>query len=98
MTYAPGAVSGWMGERVIVFGDVFHTPVQLERPEWPSRPDVDRSGVVSARERIAAELTEPGTVGFAFHFGDQAFGRPVGTDWVPVRAPALLPAPRTVTA
>lgn len=84
------------GERVIVLGDVFHTPAQLAHPEWPSRPDADESGVLAARRRITAELGQPGTIGFAFHFGDQAFGRLTGTDWVPVPAPALLPAPRTV--
>jgi glyoxylase-like metal-dependent hydrolase (beta-lactamase superfamily II) len=83
-------------ERVVVFGDVFHTPAQLVHPEWPSRPDVDQNGVVAARKRIAAELAEPGTVGFAFHFGDQTFGRLRGTDWVPVPAPALLSTPKTV--
>ncbi|MER7676353.1 MBL fold metallo-hydrolase [Streptomyces sp. NPDC096934] len=84
-------------ERVIVFGDVFHIPAQLARPEWTSLPDADRDGVLSARRRITAELARPGTTGFAFHFGDQAFGRPAGADWIPVRAPALHPAPRTVT-
>ncbi|GGZ30691.1 MBL fold metallo-hydrolase [Streptomyces olivaceoviridis] len=83
-------------ERLVVLGDVFHTPAQLAHPEWPSRPDVDQSGVMAARKRIAAELERPGTLGFAFHFGDQAFGRLAGTDWVPVPARALFPTPRTV--
>lgn len=83
-------------ERVIVFGDVFHTPAQMAHPEWPSRPDSDRRGVIAARERLAAELARPRTVGFAYHFGDQAFGRLTGTDWVPVPATWLSPAPRTI--
>ncbi|MEW2296118.1 MBL fold metallo-hydrolase [Streptomyces sp. NPDC006743] len=84
------------GERVIVLGDVFHAPAQLTHPDWPSRPDIDRAGVRAARRRLTAELGQPGTIGFAFHFGDQAFGRLTGTGWAPVAAPALLPAPRTV--
>lgn len=41
----------------------------------------------------------PGTLGFACHFGDQAFGRLTRTppglhDWEPVPAVAILPAPR----
>lgn len=82
--------------RAVVFGDVFHTPAQLAHPDWPSLPDADHSRVAAARKRITAELQQPGTVGFAFHFGDQVFGRLEGTNWVPVPAPALFPAPRTV--
>ncbi|MFJ4467901.1 MBL fold metallo-hydrolase [Streptomyces sp. NPDC089424] len=83
-------------ERVIVFGDVFHTPAQVAHPEWSSRPDTDRRGVIAARARLAGELARARTVGFAFHFGDQAFGRLTGTDWVPVPAAILAPAPRTL--
>ncbi|KUN18782.1 MBL fold metallo-hydrolase [Streptomyces antibioticus] len=83
-------------ERVVVFGDVFHTPAQLTHPEWPSRPDLEHKAVTAARQRVAAELARPRTIGFAFHFGDQAFGRMTGTDWTPVPAPAILPPPRNV--
>ena len=45
------------------------------------------------------ELAEPGTIGFGFHFGDQAFGRTVvdtagETIWEPVPSSILAPAPR----
>ena len=45
------------------------------------------------------ELEQPGTVGFASHFGDQAFGRLTGTEtglhaWEPVPATPIMPAPR----
>lgn len=85
--------------RVIAFGDVFHFPGQIAHPEWPSRPDIDAAAVVAARRRIAGELSQPDTVGFACHFGDQAFGRVVpGPDglpvWQAVAAEAVLPAPR----
>ncbi|MGW2297396.1 MBL fold metallo-hydrolase [Streptomyces violaceorubidus] len=83
-------------ERVVVFGDVFHTPAQLAHPEWPSGPDLEHSEVLAARRRVAGELARPDTIGFAFHFGDQAFGRLTGTRWTPVPAPAVLPTPRTV--
>jgi hypothetical protein len=52
---------------------------------------------LAARQRLVAELTEPDTLGFAFHFGDQAFGRVVRDEqvgWQPVPAVALLPTPR----
>jgi glyoxylase-like metal-dependent hydrolase (beta-lactamase superfamily II) len=85
-------------ERVIAFGDVFHVPGQVAHPDWPSLPDVDHEGVLAARTRLVAELEHPGTIGFACHFGDQAFGRVVRDGgllrWEPVPAKALLPAPR----
>jgi glyoxylase-like metal-dependent hydrolase (beta-lactamase superfamily II) len=84
--------------RVIAFGDVFHIPAQITHPDWPSAPDVDGAAVVAARGRLIAELRHPGTIGFACHFGDQAFGRVVvdgdEAHWEPVEAVALLPAPR----
>jgi hypothetical protein len=45
------------------------------------------------------ELEQPGTLGFACHFGDQAFGRLIRPQtglhgWEPVSATAILPAPR----
>ncbi|MEV4969816.1 MBL fold metallo-hydrolase [Streptomyces scopuliridis] len=83
-------------ERVVVFGDVFHIPAQISHPHWGSRPDSDSAAVMTARTRIAKELARPGTIGFAFHFGDQAFGRLRGTEWEPVETEAILPAPRAL--
>lgn len=89
--------------RLIAFGDAFHIPGQLAHPDWPSRPDVDAEAVVAARTRLVDELTQPGTLGFGCHFGDQAFGRVVrGGDglarWEPVPAVPLQPAPRRLGA
>jgi glyoxylase-like metal-dependent hydrolase (beta-lactamase superfamily II) len=85
--------------RLIVFGDAFHIPAQLAHPDWTSKPDVDGMAVLAARQRLIAELEHPGTLGFSYHFGDQAFGRVVRDEkwlpaWEPVPAVALLPAPR----
>jgi glyoxylase-like metal-dependent hydrolase (beta-lactamase superfamily II) len=87
------------GARLVALGDGFHVPAQLAHPEWPSAPDIDGDAVVAARHRLLAELEQPGTLGFAFHFGDQAFGRIERTQdgspgWEPVPATALMPAPR----
>jgi hypothetical protein len=38
-------------------------------------PDIDGDAVLAARRRLLAVLEQPGTLGFAFHLGDQAFGR-----------------------
>jgi hypothetical protein len=85
--------------RCLSWLDAFHIPAQIAYPEWPSMPDVDTDAVLAARARLVAELEQPGTLGFAFHFGDQAFGRLKRTesglrDWEPVSAPAVIPAPR----
>ncbi|MFE5580842.1 MBL fold metallo-hydrolase [Kitasatospora sp. NPDC056531] len=96
--HSPGhttfVVSAGGGRRILVFGDAFHTPAQVAHPEWPSGPDTNVDKVLKARRTLLAELRKPHTYGFAFHFGDQAFGR-VGEDgrWHPVPARALLPTP-----
>ncbi|MFF5983903.1 MBL fold metallo-hydrolase [Streptomyces olindensis] len=100
--HSPGhttyVISASGGRQVLVFGDAFHTPVQLTHPEWPSGPDTDSDGVRRARETLLARLLRPRTHAFAFHFGDQAFGRVVrdGTGaarWRPAPARKLLPPP-----
>ncbi len=81
--HSPGhttyVVSARRGRRVLIFGDAFHTPVQLAHPEWPSGPDTDVAGVLKARTTLLAQLHAPRTLGFAFHFGDQTFGRVTAT-------------------
>ena len=77
----------------------FHVPAQLRHPDRPSLPDIDADAVLAARHKLIHELEQPGTLGFACHFGDQAFGRLARTpdgdpDWDPVPAAAILPAPR----
>jgi glyoxylase-like metal-dependent hydrolase (beta-lactamase superfamily II) len=94
------AASG--GRHVLVFGDAFHTPAQLTRPEWPSGPDTDTGAVLKARRVLLDRLLLPRTHAFAFHFGDQAFGRVVrdGTGavrWRPAPARKLLPPPITLS-
>jgi glyoxylase-like metal-dependent hydrolase (beta-lactamase superfamily II) len=104
--HSPGHTSyviSTSASRLIAFGDAFHIPAQLAHPDWPSKPDVDGVAVMAARKRLVAELTEPDTLGFAFHFGDQAFGRVVRDEqglpgWQPVPAVALLPTPRLLGA
>ena len=89
------------GNRLVAFGDCFHTPAQLGHPDWPSAPDVDPSAVAIARRRILVELGAANTVGFAVHFGDQPFGRVIGLgteplSWLPLPTTVLLAPPRGV--
>lgn len=56
---------------------MFHSPAQLAHPDWGSAPDSDAELVQGARSRVLTELLAPDTYAFAFHFGDQPFGRVV---------------------
>jgi glyoxylase-like metal-dependent hydrolase (beta-lactamase superfamily II) len=99
--HSPGhttyVISATGGRSVLVFGDAFHIPAQITRPDWPSGPDVDVDAVLKARHTLLDRLTAPRTHAFAFHFGDQVFGRVVrdanGARWQPVPARSLLPHP-----
>lgn len=61
--------------RVIVFGDIMHSPVQLAHPEWRAASDSDPDGAVRIRAALLDELTEPNTWGVGGHFADVVFGR-----------------------
>jgi glyoxylase-like metal-dependent hydrolase (beta-lactamase superfamily II) len=92
-------ITSGTGSRLIAFGDAFHIPAQLAHPDWPSMPDIDGQAVLAARAQLTRELEQPDTLGFACHFGDQAFGRLTRTQtglpaWEPVPATVLMPAPR----
>ena len=88
-------ITSQTGQRLVVFGDAFHTPAQLAHPDWTSAADSDPAVALRARLRLLADLAAPHTLGFGFHFGDQPFGR-VTTDgvWVPVPSTVLAPPPR----
>ena len=101
--HSPGhtsyVVTSRTGRRLIALGDAFHITAQLAHPDWLSVADSDAAGVTAARRRLLAELSEPKTIGFGFHFGDQPFGRvvsgPDGTPaWLPVPTSVLAPPPR----
>lgn len=101
--HTPGHTSYLMttrrGRRVLAVGDAFHTPAQIANTAWRSDPDSDPTAVPGARARVLAELLFPNTIGFAFHFGDQPFGRVTASPrgeliWQAVPTTALLPPPR----
>ncbi|MGW0581255.1 MBL fold metallo-hydrolase [Streptomyces sp. NPDC002920] len=75
--HATYIVTSSTGKRLVVFGDAFHSPAQLGHPDWGSAPDSNTESVQEARSRVLSELLKPDTYAFAFHFGDQPFGRVV---------------------
>ncbi len=75
-------------QRMIAFGDVMHSPVQVAHPTWSAANDHDRALSTHRRTRLVRELAQPDTIGFGIHFADVPFGRvhqdERGTRWVPV--------------
>lgn len=79
--YTPGHSAGHAayvisagGQRVLAFGDAFHSPVQIPHPRWENTFDYDHAQSTSLREGLVFELAEPDTIGFAIHF-PEPFGR-----------------------
>jgi glyoxylase-like metal-dependent hydrolase (beta-lactamase superfamily II) len=70
-------ITSQTGRRLIAFGDAFHSQAQVTHPDWMSIFDSDRPGLMAARRGLLARLSEPHTVAFGIHFGDQPFGRVV---------------------
>jgi NAD(P)-dependent dehydrogenase (short-subunit alcohol dehydrogenase family) len=89
--------SVWLGRRRP--GDAFHSPAQISHPEWSAVADHDVAQTFAARRTLLTELARPNTIGFAYHFGDQPFGRVItdgtgATTWAPIPAIAVAPPPR----
>src|SRR6201984_1693263 len=52
------------GNRLVAFGDCFHTPAQLRHTDWPSAADVDPSAVGGARRGLLSALGGANNTGF----------------------------------
>jgi len=63
------------GQKVIAFGDAFHTPIQITHPLWQNVFDFDHQQSTSLRRGLIDELTQPDTIGFGIHLADMPFGR-----------------------
>ncbi|MEU1954883.1 MBL fold metallo-hydrolase [Nocardia rhamnosiphila] len=96
LIFAPGHSAGHAvyeiaskGRRVIAFGDLFHSPVQIENPHWSAQPDLDTVLSTRSRHAILQHLVQDNTLGFGIHFADVTFGRVVVSEqgshrWQPV--------------
>ncbi|MGN2642272.1 MBL fold metallo-hydrolase [Nocardia takedensis] len=63
------------GQRMLVFGDVFHSPVQITHPGWAIGADYDQADGIAHREQLVGELADSGDLAFGVHFADVPFGR-----------------------
>ncbi|OON81070.1 MBL fold metallo-hydrolase [Streptomyces tsukubensis] len=61
--------------RVLVLGDVLHSPAQTAHPEWRVFFDSEGDEGVRTRRAVLEEAARPGTVCYAGHFADVVFGR-----------------------
>ncbi|MGQ4514570.1 MBL fold metallo-hydrolase [Streptomyces sp. DW26H14] len=61
--------------RVLVLGDVLHSPAQTAHPEWRVFFDGAGEQAVLTRRAVLEEAARPGTVCYAGHFADVVFGR-----------------------
>ena len=80
--YTPGHSAGHAayvisagGQKVIAFGDAFHTPIQITHPLWQNVFDFDHQQSTSLRRGLIDELAQPDTIGFGIHLADMPFGR-----------------------
>lgn len=61
-------------ERVIILGDIFHSAVQIEHPEWANTLDGgDPEQAKVTRRQMLEELAQPSTTGVATHVANSVF-------------------------
>ncbi|GAA4889458.1 MBL fold metallo-hydrolase [Actinomycetospora straminea] len=76
--HTPGSTSyvvSSRGERALLIGDVAHSVVELEEPDWQAVFDVDPVAAQAVRHRLADEVAATGDLVAAAHFPGLAFGR-----------------------
>ncbi|MFJ4778268.1 MBL fold metallo-hydrolase [Streptomyces sp. NPDC088762] len=73
--HAAYVLTGDGGDRLVVAGDVMHSPLQVAHPEWPVFFDSDADTAVRTRTAFLRDAATPGTVVYAGHFADVVFGR-----------------------
>lgn len=58
------------GERLVIAGDVFHCPGQVERPDWGHRADMDPDMARNTRHAFIEQAASQGWLVAAGHFRD----------------------------
>lgn len=67
-------------ERVLILGDIVHSIVQIDHPEWTCAFDIDPIMAQQTRERVLQELEKTLTIGGTSHFSNAVFGRLIRVD------------------
>lgn len=83
---APGHSVGHTGfvieskaQRLVMFGDVFTSPIQISYPHLTTANDDLPALSQATAIRLLDELDRPDTLGFGIHFSDQQFGTVIRT-------------------
>jgi len=89
--HTPGHHAVLVQGRVLIAGDTWHNPAQVEVPAWCHRADADKPAASTTRARIAAAAHEHGWLIAAGHFTEaNVFGHvaanPGGYAFVPLTA------------
>ncbi len=79
--HTPGHCTILLHERLLIAGDTWHNPAQIEVPHWCHRADMDRAAAIEARSRIAGEAHRADWIIAAGHFtAANSFGRIAARD------------------
>ena len=62
------------GRRVVISGDTFNHPAQIESPDWFADSDDDHERANASRRTLLAEVADTGAILAPSHFA-QAFGQ-----------------------
>jgi len=68
------------GERLVFTGDLFHSPLQIARPEWSSKFDVDGAAAATTRRRFIEENADADAIILSAHVCTPNAGRIVTRD------------------
>lgn len=71
----PGGHGPGEDARLVIAGDVLHSPLQVAHPHWPVFFDSDADTAVRTRTAFLRDAAAPGTLVYAGHFADVVFGR-----------------------
>jgi glyoxylase-like metal-dependent hydrolase (beta-lactamase superfamily II) len=63
------------GRKVVLLGDIFHTVIGIDHPEWIDALDENANQAVQTRQRMLQELAHPATMASGIHLWPSAFGR-----------------------
>jgi glyoxylase-like metal-dependent hydrolase (beta-lactamase superfamily II) len=73
--HTPGHHAILVHGKLLIAGDTWHNPAQIEVPAWCHRADMDKPAAVATRARIAAAAHRHGWLVAAGHFAEEnAFG------------------------
>ena len=62
------------GQRAVMIGDIMHSPVQCEEPDWHAIADEHIEGARATRKRILEQHCETGTLVMTAHFPSPSTG------------------------